>query len=110
MRATPSAIAGADLAEFARTYSRPDGWRGASGLYRSMLREGEGIRALAAPGALTAPVLAVGAGGGRFTLDTMAQATSEEVRSVVLDGVGHHVALEPPDRLATAIAEFVRSV
>jgi pimeloyl-ACP methyl ester carboxylesterase len=110
MCATPSAITDADLAEFARTYRRPGGWDGAAGLYRSMLREGEEIRALAASGALVAPVLAVGAGGGRFTLDTMAQAAAGEVRSVLLDGVGHYVALEAPDRLADAIHNFVTSV
>src|ERR1700753_1314137 len=29
----PGAITGADIGEFARTYARPGGWRGASGLY-----------------------------------------------------------------------------
>ena len=47
MSATPGAITGADIEEFARTYSRPGGWRGAAGLYQSMLREGPDIRALA---------------------------------------------------------------
>jgi hypothetical protein len=40
MSATPGAITGTDIDEFARTYSRPGGWRGAAGLYQSMLREG----------------------------------------------------------------------
>ena len=31
MSATPGAITGADIDEFARTYSRPGGWRGAAG-------------------------------------------------------------------------------
>ncbi|MET8861976.1 hypothetical protein ABZW11_03355 [Nonomuraea sp. NPDC004580] len=43
MTATPGAFTDADLDEFARVYSRPDGWRGASGLYRSMLREPSGF-------------------------------------------------------------------
>jgi hypothetical protein len=47
MSATPGAITDADIEEFARTYSRPGGWRGAAGLYQSMLREGPDIRALA---------------------------------------------------------------
>ena len=47
MSATPGAITDADIDEFARTYSRPGGWRGAAGLYQSMLREGPDIRALA---------------------------------------------------------------
>src|SRR5208337_142871 len=75
MSATPGAITDADIDEFARTYSRPGGWRGAAGLYRSMLREGPDIRALAKTPGLTVPVLAVGAGGGPFTASTMSQAT-----------------------------------
>src|ERR1039457_6600860 len=71
MSATPGAITGADIDEFARTYSRPGGWRGAAGLYQSMLREGPDIRALAQAPGLTVPVLAVGAGGGAFTAGTM---------------------------------------
>src|SRR5271170_1827532 len=74
MSTTPGAITGADIDEFARTYSRPGGWRGAAGLYQSMLREGSEIRALAKTPGLTAPVLAVGAGGGPFTAGTMSQA------------------------------------
>ncbi|GAA3141310.1 hypothetical protein GCM10010466_35390 [Planomonospora alba] len=46
MTATPGAFTETDIEEFARTYSRPDGWRGAIGLYRSMLSEGTAIQAL----------------------------------------------------------------
>ena len=109
MCATPSAITDADLAEFARTYARPDGFRGAIGLYRSMLREGEEIAALVRSGTLTAPVLAIGGGGGTFTIDTMTQTTRAEVRSVLLKGVGHYVALEAPFELADAIHDFLAS-
>ncbi|MEU9831338.1 hypothetical protein AB0D67_07325 [Streptosporangium sp. NPDC048047] len=43
--AEPGAFTETDIEEFTRAYSRPDGWRGAIGLYRSMLREGaEGYR------------------------------------------------------------------
>jgi pimeloyl-ACP methyl ester carboxylesterase len=56
MSATPGAITDADIDEFARTYSRPGGWRGAAGLYQSMLQEGPDIRALAkTPGQAEAP-------------------------------------------------------
>src|ERR1019366_1632640 len=58
MSATPGAIIDADIDEFARTYSRPGGWRGAAGLYQSMLREGPEIKALAKTPGLTVPVLA----------------------------------------------------
>jgi pimeloyl-ACP methyl ester carboxylesterase len=108
MTATPGAITGADVDEFARTYARPGGWRGATGLYRSMLREGGEIRELAQGPGLGVPVLAVGAGGRPFTAATMTQAAANSnVREVILDGVGHYAAMEAPDQLAEAIHDFV---
>lgn len=93
-----------------RTYSRPNGWRGAIGLYTSMLREGTEVKTLAEREPLTVPVLAVGAGGGPFTLKTMAQVASTEVRSALFEGVGHYVAMEAPDALAKVILEFSASI
>jgi pimeloyl-ACP methyl ester carboxylesterase len=110
MCATPGAITDADIDEFVRTYSRPGGWRGAVGLYKSMLQEGAEIKALADTHKLTVPVLAVGAGGGPFTLGTMSQVAAAEVSSVSLEGVGHYAAMEAPEKLAKAILEFVRGV
>jgi pimeloyl-ACP methyl ester carboxylesterase len=110
MSATPGAITEVDVDEFVRTYSRPDGFRGASGLYRSMLREGVEIAAIAASHPLTVPVLAVGAGGGDFTTDTISQAVAGDVRSVTLEGVGHYAAMEAPNELATAVLDFFRSI
>ncbi|WP_175395019.1 alpha/beta fold hydrolase [Paenibacillus xylanilyticus] len=106
MSATPGAISEADIDEFVRTYSRPDGWRGAIGLYQSMLQEGEDIAALAAAHKLSMPVLAIGAGGGEFTFATMSQVASGQVRSVSIDGVGHYAALEAPEMVADALLEF----
>jgi pimeloyl-ACP methyl ester carboxylesterase len=110
MSATPGAITEADIDEFVRTYSRPDGWRGAIGLYRSMLQEGQDIVALVAAGKLSVPVLAIGAGSGEFTLATMTQVASRPVRSISLEGVGHYAALEAPDKLADALVDFFKSV
>ncbi|MGN9786460.1 alpha/beta fold hydrolase [Nonomuraea sp. ZG12] len=111
MSATPGAITDADIDEFVRTYARPYGWRGAIGLYQSMLKEGHEIRTLAETPGLRVPVLAVGAGGGPFTAGTMSQAaTSTEVRSVSLDGVGHYAAMEAPEELAKAIRDFTAAV
>ncbi|GAB2863617.1 alpha/beta hydrolase [Actinoallomurus bryophytorum] len=110
MTAVPGAVTDADLDDFARTYSRPDGWRGAIGLYRSMLREGPELKALAASPGLTVPVLAVGAGGGPFTAATMSQAASTEIVSVQLDGVGHYAAMEAPEELAKAVLGFVDGI
>jgi len=110
MSAIPGAITNDDIDEFVRTYSRLDGWRGAIGLYRSMLQEGDEIKALAETHKLTVPVLAVGAGGGPFTLGTMSKAAVTEVQSVSLDGVGHYVAMEAPDKLADALLAFFRRI
>ncbi len=109
MTATRGAITDADVEEFARTYSRPDGWRGAIGLYRSMLREGAEIKSLAETPGLTVPVLAVDAGGGPFTSGTLSQAASTGITSVTLDGVGHYAAMEAPEELAKAVLAFTRT-
>ncbi|MFF5056345.1 alpha/beta fold hydrolase [Micromonospora sp. NPDC000663] len=110
MTAIPGAITDVDIDEFARTYARPEGWRGAIGLYQSMLREGPEITTLAQTRGLNVPVLAIGAGGGAFTAATMSQATSTDVRSVTLDGVGHYAAMEAPEELAKALLTFTASV
>ena len=110
MSATPGAITDADIEEFVRTYSRADGWRGAIGLYQSMLQEGSEIKTLAETRGLSVPVLAVGAGGGPFTAGTMSKATSTDISSVLLDGVGHYAAMEAPEALATAVLGFAESI
>jgi pimeloyl-ACP methyl ester carboxylesterase len=110
MVANRESITDADVGEFTRTYSRPQGWRGATGLYRSMLSEGNELRALAQARPLTMPVLAVGAAGGAFTSATMRQVTTNPITSVALGGVGHYAALEAPNALATAILEFAQGV
>ncbi|MBU2662717.1 alpha/beta hydrolase [Actinoplanes bogorensis] len=86
--------------KFVPSYARKDGWRGASGLYRSMLSEGDELRALPR---LTMPVLAV----GPFAEATMKQ-VADHVTSVHLEGVGHYAALEAPDQVADAILSQAR--
>jgi pimeloyl-ACP methyl ester carboxylesterase len=56
------------------------------------------------------PVLAVGAGGGPFTAETLAQVARAEVRTVTLDGVGHHAAMDAPRDVAEAIIDFTARV
>ncbi len=48
--------------------------------------------------------------GGPFTSATLDQVAVGGVTSVQLDGVGHYVAMEAPERLATAILDFVATV
>jgi pimeloyl-ACP methyl ester carboxylesterase len=93
------ALGAEDVSELGRTYGRPGGFMGAAGLYRSMLTEGDELRALAtAP--LTVPVVAVGSRGGDFTHSSFSSVTSRLVPAMHLDGVGHYVAQEAPQALA----------
>ncbi len=109
MCATPGAITDQDVDEFTRTYARPGGFAGASGLYRSMLDEGKEIQDLVAQSKLQMPVLAVGAGTGDFTHRTMTQ-VAEQVSAATLDNVGHLAAMEAPEALAQALLGFYRSI
>ncbi len=106
----PGAVTDADVDEFARTYDRPNAWRGTRGLYASALVEGPDIRTLAEARTLRAPVLAVGAMSHPATARAVQQAVSTDVTVVHLDGVGHHVALEAPERLAEALEGFIGQV
>ncbi|GCE37952.1 epoxide hydrolase [Rhodococcus wratislaviensis] len=110
MTAVQGSITDEDVAEFARVYARPNGWRGAIGLYTSMLSEGEDLRALAASAPLSVPTLTVGGFGGPFTENTVNQVSASPAKSVVLEGVGHYVALEAPEAFANAVLKFVGDV
>jgi pimeloyl-ACP methyl ester carboxylesterase len=109
MSATPGALTDQDIDEFTRAYARPGGFRGAAGLYRSMLKEGEEMQQIAADARLTMPVLAVGAGSGDFTHDTMTQ-VAERVTEATLDDIGHLAALEDPGALAETLLGFYRTL
>jgi pimeloyl-ACP methyl ester carboxylesterase len=104
LTATPDAFTGKDVDELARTFARPDGFSGAAGLYRSMLAEGDEIRELA-NAKLAMPVLAVGGFSGEFTATAFKQVATD-VTTVVIDGVGHYVAMEAPDLLGDALTSF----
>jgi len=108
LSATPGAFTSDDIDEFVRSYARPDAFRGAAGLYRSMLGEGDEIRKLATR-KLGMPVLAVGGGSGEFTSATVRQVATD-VSAVSLDGIGHYAAMEAPDRLADVLLSFYRKV
>jgi len=110
MTAVAGSITDGDVDEFTRGYARQDGWNGAIGLYRSMLSEGEELQQLAKTQKLNVPVLAVGGFGGPFTAGTVANITDGEITSVVLDGVGHYVALEAPGKLADAVLAFTSKI
>ncbi len=99
-----------DLDEFTRTYTRPDGWRGAEGLYHSIFTDDGQTRALAEKQPLAVPVLTVDSSSALVTEQTFRQVTAGQITSVRLEGVGHLVAQEAPEALAAAIIEFTERV
>lgn len=101
----PTAVSAEDVTEFVRTYGRPGGFSGASGLYRGMLTEGQELRNLAQDVPLRAPVTTVGSRGGGFTHAAFRGVTTQEATSIQLDGVGHYVAQEAPQPLADILIE-----
>ena len=100
----------ADLDELTRTYSREHGWRGTAGLYQALFADGGRIRALAEQRPLPMPVLTVDAASHPNTERTFRQVAGGQVTSVHLDGVGHLVAQEAPERLAAALLDFTDDV
>ena len=79
------------------------------GRYRSMLSEGDEVRALAASRP-PVPVLAVGRGRRSVHRADLAQAISGEVTSVQLKGVDHYTAPEAPQALSAVILDFVDGI
>ncbi|MFI5841228.1 alpha/beta fold hydrolase [Catenuloplanes sp. NPDC051500] len=110
MGATPDAVGETDVDEFVRTYSRPHAWRGTAGLYQSLFADKGRTRALAEAHPLSVPVLTVDAASHPFTQNTFRQVTAGEITAVHLEGVGHLVAQEAPERLAAALLEFTARV
>jgi pimeloyl-ACP methyl ester carboxylesterase len=108
MTAVKDAITDADIDEFARSYARPNGWRGSEGLYRSIFTDDGQTRTLAESRPLAVPVLTVDGVNAPFTEQTFRQVAAGTVTSVRIAGVGHLVAQEAPEALSAAILEFTR--
>ncbi|MCD4534872.1 alpha/beta hydrolase [Nocardioides sp. cx-169] len=106
----PGVVTEADAAEYLRTYTRPNAWRGTAGLYRSLFVDAGRTRALAEAAPLTVPVLAVDAVNGPFTEATFRQVRAAGLTSAHLQGVGHLVAQEAPQALAGALLDFTAQV
>lgn len=110
MTAVEGAVTEEDLDEVLRTYSRPGGWRGTAGLYRSLFEDDGRTAALAGSRPLRMPVLTVDAMSAPFTEATFRRVAAGELTAVRLEGVGHLVAQEAPEALAAALLEFVGRV
>ena len=109
MSATPGAITKQDIDEFTRAYAQPNGFAGATGLYRSMLTEGDEIQQIAAHGKLAMPVLSIGAGTGPSTHQTM-NAIADNVTEANLSDIGHLAALEDPAALAHTLLGYYHTI
>ncbi|BDI21442.1 alpha/beta fold hydrolase [Herbiconiux sp. L3-i23] len=98
-----------DLAEFERTYARPHAERGPAGLYQALFADRGALRSLVEGAPLQVPILAIDGPNRPFTEMTLRQ-VGENITSVHIDGVGHLVAQQAPDRFAAAVLEFVDRV
>lgn len=110
MTASDDAVTEADIDEFCRTYARPHAWRGTAGLYQSLFTDGGKTKDLAGAQPLAVPVLTVDAASYPFTEHTFQQVTDGPISAVRIQGVGHLVAQEAPDRLATEILGFTGTI
>lgn len=106
MNGTKDAVTKADLDEFIRSYSRPHAWRGTEGIYHALFTDKGATKALARSQPLTVPVLAVDGVNHPFTENTFRQVSAGEVTAVHIEEVGHLVAQEAPESLASAILDF----
>jgi pimeloyl-ACP methyl ester carboxylesterase len=101
---TPELFTDADLDEFTRGYARPDGFKGAAGLYRSALADADQFRELTVD-KTKVPVQAIGGRSGEFTPAIMRQVATD-VTAATIDGIGHYVAMEAPQQLTDALLAF----
>jgi pimeloyl-ACP methyl ester carboxylesterase len=110
MTAVKDAITERDIDEFTRTYARPHGWRGTAGLYQSIFTDNGQTKALAEAQPLAVPVLTVEGVNAPLTEQAFRQVVADQVTSVRIEGIGHLVAQEAPEKLAAAIGEFTDHV
>lgn len=110
MSGTAGSVSVTDLDEFVRSYSRPDAWRGTEGMYRAIFTDKGATNLLATSQPLTIPVLTVDGVNYPFTENTFRQVSVGDVTAVHIEGVGHLVAQEAPEALATAMLDFTARV
>ena len=110
MSGTEGAVTEADLDEFVRTYSRVNGWRGTESLYRAIFTDKGATVALAREHPISVPVLAVDGPNAPFTANSFRAVSSGQITAVHIEGVGHLVAQEAPERLAAAMLDFISGV
>jgi pimeloyl-ACP methyl ester carboxylesterase len=107
MNATDGAIRPADLDEFVRTYSRENGWLGTESLYHALFADKGATRQLAESSRLTVPVLAIDGANHPFTQQSFRPVAAGDFTAARIEGVGHLVAQEAPQALASVLLAFV---
>jgi pimeloyl-ACP methyl ester carboxylesterase len=110
MNGTPGAVGESDLDEFVRTYSRANGWRGTESLYQAIFTDKGATRSLAEEHPIAVPVLAVDGVNSPFTATSFQAVSAAPVTAVHIEGVGHLVAQEAPEKLAAAMLDFIAGV
>jgi pimeloyl-ACP methyl ester carboxylesterase len=110
MNGTEGAITEADVDEFVRTYSRENGWRGTESLYRAIFTDKGATKALAEEHPIAVPVLAIDGVNTPFTATSFRAVSTGSFTSAHIEGVGHLVAQEAPEKLAAALLDFVAEV
>jgi pimeloyl-ACP methyl ester carboxylesterase len=96
------------LDQYVREYQTPGTLRASFNLYRANFSEAGIAQAKArAEKRVTAPVLAIGGGGGvRDLLQKSIQPIADDVQGAVLAGCGHFLPDECPDEFARAVTDF----
>ena len=106
------AISAVDVDEFMRTFAELNGWKGSTGLYKSMVPEAPELREI---GGRQRAISTMGIGGtsnagaGDFPRATLAQ-VADDVRGHLIDNAGHFTAMESPEKLAEKLLAFFEEV
>ncbi|QRI63850.1 alpha/beta hydrolase [Shinella sp. PSBB067] len=105
----PNAIADEAITEWIARLSAPGGLRGCLETYRAGLKNAR-INDELIKTKLKMPVMTLGAPEffGELVRDQMERVAERVVRSDVFEECGHSLALEAPDRLASALLDFIR--
>lgn len=111
LAAHQAAFPPAEVAAVTATYRGREALRRSFGYYRALLDDGREIADwLEDGGRLPMPVAGIGGGmslGGRVALDL--EAAAPHVVAMVIEGAGHFVAEEQPDRLVDRVLPFLSS-
>jgi pimeloyl-ACP methyl ester carboxylesterase len=94
--------------EYIRAYSVPGAMKAGFAYYRAIPQTMQQNQEFMKSGELAMPVLAIGGeiGAGQVTIDTMKR-VSDNVEGAILEGCGHYVPEECPDRFLELVTAFL---